>query len=79
MEDSDLAKIEFAPEAYNYNALSDDDPRDLTLLCTSQGLAVQQDGFGAKKLFHHTVDASGVVHRHWLEAERSAGLRELSL
>ncbi|CAJ1408314.1 unnamed protein product [Effrenium voratum] len=64
-------KLEFATEAYNYNTMDDADPRNLVLLCTSQGMAVQQDGRGTKKLFHHAVDDSGVIHRYWLEAEES--------
>ncbi|CAJ1364876.1 unnamed protein product [Effrenium voratum] len=64
-------KLEFATEAYNYNTMDDADPRNLVLLCTSQGMAVQQDGCGTKKLFHHGVDDSGVIHRYWLEAEES--------
>jgi len=63
--------LEFATEAYNYNTLCDDDPRNLVLLCTSQGVAVQQDGEGAKRLLHHAVDESKRIHRYWLEAERS--------
>ena len=63
--------LEFATEAYNYNTMDDSDPRNLVLLCTSQGLAVQQDGRGAKKLFHHAVDDQGQIHRYWLEAEES--------
>merc|ERR1719387_491204 len=51
--------------------MSDEDPRNLVLLCTSQGVAVQQDGAGAKQLFHHAVDEDGQIHRYWLEAERS--------
>ena len=47
------------------------DPKNLILLCTTQGLAVQQDGRGTQKLFHHSIAATGKVHRHWLEAERS--------
>lgn len=66
-----LAKLEFATEAYNYNTMDDSDPRNLVLLCTSQGVAVQQDGSGAKKLFHHAVDDQGQIHRYWLEAEES--------
>ncbi|CAE7300619.1 unnamed protein product [Symbiodinium pilosum] len=31
-------------------------------------MAVQQDGTGAKRLFHHAVDAEGMIHRYWLEA-----------
>ena len=66
-----LGKLEFATEAYNYNTMDDADPRNLVLLCTSQGMAVQQDGCGAKKLFHHAVDDMGEIHRYWLEAEES--------
>ena len=62
------ATLEFAPEAYNYNTTSDDDPRNLILLCTTQGVAVQQDGSGAKKLFHH-AKVDGNIRRYWLEAE----------
>ena len=70
------ATCEFASEAYNYSTHSDDDPRNLVLLCTTQGLAVQQDGRGKQKLFHHSVSrqAFGTQHRisrHWLEAEAS--------
>jgi len=68
----DRGTLEFATEAYNYNTLSDSDPRNLVLLCTSQGVAVQQDGEGAKRLFHHAVDDDSIVHRYWLEAERSS-------
>merc|ERR1719331_231830 len=63
--------MDFATEAYNYNTMADSDPRNLVLLCTSQGVAVQQDGRGAKQLFHHAVDESGQIHRYWLEAESS--------
>ena len=41
---------------YNYQTRSDADPKNLLLLCTTQGSAIQQDGAGAKKLFHHAVD-----------------------
>jgi len=64
--------LEFATEAYNYNTTRDDDPRNLILLCTSQGVAVQQDGAGVKRLFHHAVQDDGKIHRHWLEAEASS-------
>jgi ubiquitin len=64
--------MEFSTEAYNYNTMRDDDPRNLVLMCTTQGVAVQQDGKGAKQLFHHAVDSESNVHRYWLEAERSS-------
>ncbi|KAI0559802.1 hypothetical protein FGB62_137g01 [Gracilaria domingensis] len=64
--------MEFATEAYNYNTKSDDDPRNLVLLATTQGLAVQADGAGKKRLLHHARDPSSrVVWQHWLQAERS--------
>jgi len=65
------AKLEFCTEAYNYNTTRDDDPRNLILLCTSQGVSVQQDGQGTKKLLHHAVDAQKKIHRYWLEAEET--------
>jgi huntingtin len=78
-DDTEHPTIEFAPEAYNYNTTSDDDPRNLILLCTTQGLALQQDGSGAKKLFHHAIEPAtagvngkDVIHRYWLEAESSS-------
>merc|ERR1719158_2398365 len=71
VDDTKHAKLEFATEAYNYNTRSDSDPRNLVLLCTTQGIALQQDGQGTKKLFHHAVDKDDKVHRYWLEAERS--------
>ncbi|CAJ1456371.1 unnamed protein product [Effrenium voratum] len=39
-------------KAYNYNTMDDEEPRNLKLLCASQGMAVQQDeqdGRGTKK------------------------------
>jgi len=71
VDDSEKATLEFCSEAYNYNTRSDSDPRNAVLLCTTQGFAFQQDGSGAKKLYHHAVDDEGKVHRYWLEAERS--------
>jgi len=65
------AKLEFCTEAYNYNTMSDEDPRNLVLLCTTQGVAVQQDGEGSKKLLHHAVDDGKTIHRYWLEAEET--------
>lgn len=64
--------VDFCTEVYNYNTMSDDDPRNMALLCTAQGTSVQQDGEGAKKLFHHEVDQQGIIHRFYLEAEQSA-------
>lgn len=73
----EFAKLEFATEAYSYATRDNKDPRNLVLLCTSQGVAVQADQTGKQKLFHHRVEdsdygrANVLIHRHWLEAERS--------
>jgi len=72
--DEQFGALEFAPEMYNYQTRSDDDPKNLLLLCTTQGSAIQQDGAGAKKLYHHAVnpsDKTGEVCRYWFEAERT--------
>ena len=71
MKEDAKATLEFATEAYNYNTRSDADPRNLILLCTTQGIALQQDGKGKKRLYHHAVDSENKIHRYWLEAERS--------
>eukprot|EP00316_Scyphosphaera_apsteinii_P004750 CAMPEP_0119314778 /NCGR_PEP_ID=MMETSP1333-20130426/34029_1 /TAXON_ID=418940 /ORGANISM="Scyphosphaera apsteinii, Strain RCC1455" /LENGTH=503 /DNA_ID=CAMNT_0007319977 /DNA_START=61 /DNA_END=1572 /DNA_ORIENTATION=+ len=69
--DEQHAALEFCPEMYNYQTLSDADPKNLLLLATTQGVALQADGAGAKRLFHHAVDPTGQVCRYWFEAERS--------
>jgi huntingtin len=72
--DEELGAVEFAPEMYNYQTRSDTDPKNLLLLCTTQGSALQQDGAGAKKLFHHALDPAGKpgeICRYWFEAERT--------
>lgn len=63
--------LEIASESYNYQTRSNKDPRNLLLMCTTQGTSVQQDGSGAKKLFHHEVDEEGKAHKYWLQAEMS--------
>lgn len=65
--------VEFATEAYNYQTRDENNPKNLILLCTTQGVAVQQDGSNKTRLYHHTVNSDGSrVGRHWLEAERTA-------
>jgi hypothetical protein len=63
--------LQFAAEAYNYQTRSDAVPRNLVLLATTQGLSVQCDGAGAKRLLLHS-GAPGEVGEYWLEAEQSA-------
>lgn len=71
VENTDKGHIEFCTESYNYNTTDDEDPRNLILLCTTQGIALQQDGAGTKQIFHHNVNENGQIDRYWLEAERS--------
>lgn len=70
--DQDKASMQFATEAYNYNTMSDKHPRNLVLLCTTQGIALQADGKGQKRILHHArQSAGGPVYKFWLDAERS--------
>lgn len=63
----DEKRIQYAPEVYNYGN------QNIQLLCTSQGVSVQQGTSGRQKLFHHSVQRSesGVekIHQYWFEAE----------
>lgn len=70
--DASHASLEFAPEVYQYQTRSDSDPANLLLLATTQGVAVQANGAGATKLYHHAVEPSGQINRFWFEAERSS-------
>eukprot|EP00437_Effrenium_voratum_P000154 CAMPEP_0181433530 /NCGR_PEP_ID=MMETSP1110-20121109/19341_1 /TAXON_ID=174948 /ORGANISM="Symbiodinium sp., Strain CCMP421" /LENGTH=1047 /DNA_ID=CAMNT_0023556989 /DNA_START=47 /DNA_END=3190 /DNA_ORIENTATION=+ len=63
--------MEFCAEAYNYQTRSEEDPKNLVLLCTSQGAALQQQGAGNQRLFLHDVQADGRISRRWLEAQRT--------
>lgn len=60
---------EFYPDTYNYQTRSWDDPKNLILLCTSQGTFVQQDGPGSVPQFLHQRDAGNHQWRKkYLEA-----------
>ena len=50
---------EFYPDTYNYQTKSWEDPRNIVLLCTSQGTFVQQDGPGSVPQFLHTCAGQG--------------------
>jgi hypothetical protein len=64
-------KVQFCTEVYNYNTMSDGNPRNVVLLCTAQGTSVQQDGSGAQKIYHHELGDDGQVHRYFLEAVKT--------
>jgi hypothetical protein len=70
--DAKYGNVEFAVENYNYQTLDAKNPRNMLLLCTTQGCAFQQDAPGAVKLFHHSYDENeGKTHRYWFECERT--------
>jgi huntingtin len=71
VSNTSLAAMEFAPEMYSYQTVADSDPRNLLLLATTQGVAIQQDGHGATRLYSHVLGDNKQVSRHWFEAERS--------
>merc|ERR1719171_2466167 len=71
VQDEQLSTLEFAPEMYQYQTRSASDPANLLLLATTQGFAVQANGAGATKLYHHAVEPNGTIARYWFEAERS--------
>eukprot|EP00299_Pterocystis_sp_00344_P004731 c16003_g1_i1.p1 GENE.c16003_g1_i1~~c16003_g1_i1.p1 ORF type:complete len:666 (+),score=143.99 c16003_g1_i1:68-1999(+) len=50
---SDDGKVEFYPDTYNYQTTSASDPRNIILLCTSQGTFTQQDGPGSQPQYLH--------------------------
>lgn len=69
---SDNQAIEFAPESFNYNTHSDSNPKNLLLLCTTQGMAVYQDTKGPQRLFHRRRNPdTNAIDNFWLEAEAS--------
>lgn len=61
--------LEFCGEAYNYQTVSNEDPKNLVLLCTSEGTALQQQGAGYQKLFLHEAEDKRHIARRWLEAK----------
>jgi huntingtin len=65
-------KTEFCVEHYNYQTRSKEDPKNLILLCTSQGSNLSQDVPGFNKLYKVKRDDDGELMNHWFEIEASA-------
>ena len=63
--------IEFAASAYSYGTRDERDPKNLVVLASSQGIALQQDQVRGAMIYHHQVGDDGTITRHWLEAEKS--------
>jgi huntingtin len=59
---------EVFPETYNYQTKSWQDPKNVILLCTSQGTFVQQDGPGKVPQYLHKADEKGEWRNVYLDA-----------
>ena len=62
-------KRDIVPTHYSYQTFSADNPRNLLLVGTSQGIHVHSDGVGAHKLMGHSIGPNGEVQEHWFECE----------
>merc|ERR1711970_1694181 len=71
ISEADGDAIEFATSAYSYATRDANDPKNLVVLASSQGIALQQDQVGNAMIYHHQVGDDGKISRHWLEAEKS--------
>ena len=71
ISEADGDAIEFATSAYSYATRDANDPKNLVVLASSQGIALQQDQVGDSMIYHHQVGDDGKISRHWLEAEKS--------
>lgn len=60
--------IEFYNEAYNYQTTSEENPRNLILLGTTQGTFFQHDGPNAVAQYLHEMQPDGLWQRCFLEA-----------
>lgn len=58
----------FCTNVFNYQTSSVADPKNVLLLCTSQGVSVHQGKPSKQDLFYHNVKKNGEVTCHWLEA-----------
>lgn len=64
MKDGETSR-EVAPGHYSYQTMAEDDPRNLIVLGTPDGISVHSDGVGIKKLMGHTVNPDESVNEHW--------------
>lgn len=60
---------DIVPAHYSYQTMSRDDPRNLIVLGTAQGVFVHSDDRGVQKLFAHGEGEDGSVTEHWFKAE----------
>jgi huntingtin len=64
--------VEFCTDSYSYNTPDPSDPKNLLLLCTTQGLTLHTNKNTYQKLFLHGKDSSGKLINRWLEAEETS-------
>lgn len=64
--------IEFCPEVYSYNTPSDDNPRNLLLMVTTQGLTLHKNTNKYQKLFLSEKTTDGKMVNKWLSAEKTS-------
>lgn len=65
--------IEFCASSYNYQTQSNDSPKNLLILCSSQGIAISANKKGYSNLFHHKVrkESKTSVGEHWLQMNKT--------
>jgi len=64
--------IEFCTKSYSYNTPTDNDPKNLLLLSTTQGLTLHTNKNKYQNLFLQSKDANGKLVNRWLEAEETS-------
>lgn len=62
-------EMDIVPAHYSYQTMSRNDPRNLIVLGTAQGVFVHSDDQGVQKLFAHGEGNDGEVTEHWFKAE----------
>jgi len=72
IEADDHGSIEFCTDSYSYNTPDPSDPKNLLLLCTTQGLTLHTNRNSNQKLFLHSKDSDGKLINRWLEAEETS-------
>lgn len=74
-DNEDISDLEIAPQAYNFESLGVDDPKNILLFCTNQGLITsQQDEEGEQNIYHNTDDRCGTVQRFWMSGKSSTDM-----
>ena len=61
ISEADGDAIEFATSAYSYATRDANDPKNLVVLASSQGIALQQDQVGDAMIYHHQVSDDGKI------------------